>query len=142
MGPHDETQVQPEALIAPPRRSKRSMWRLAGASLLVGGLVAGGLTVAQGGQGSVANARSSSGVAAVQVSSTVQTAPAPNARQGFRGGHGPGGSGGPGGMSGPGQGFGPMAGRFGGGFTVSGVSGNTPSRFVPNRTVTTWLLPG
>lgn len=28
-------------------------------------------------------------------------------------------------MGGPGQGFGPMAGRFGGGFTVSGVSGDT-----------------
>jgi len=102
MESNDQTQAQPDAPIAQRRTSRRPLLRLAGATVLVGGLAAGGLAVSHGAQSSVANAGSSTGVTAQQVckrGSKRHREPLPS--PGFSGG--------------PGHALRNMAGRFGGG---------------------------
>jgi hypothetical protein len=111
MESNDESQAQPEAPTVRQHGSRKPLWRVAGATVLIGSLTAGAFAISQGGSGSAASASASSGVVASQVASTAQSTPVSGAKHGFRGGQG--------------QGFGNMAGRFGGGLTVSGVSGDT-----------------
>jgi len=84
---------------------------VAGATVLIGSLAAGALAFSHGASGTVANAGASSVVVASQLANTAQSTPVPGAMHGFRGG--------------PGHGFGNMADQFGGGLTLTGVSGTT-----------------